>query len=86
MSDDATVSVACPTCDGAGRIAVARCAAFVGKMAKGGRRERCKRPVRYDPAYYLNWPGREWLRPFCTVHGNALARDSQRVAANGGPG
>lgn len=87
MSDDGTVTVTCPTCDGCGQIAAVQCAALIGKMGKGGQRRRCPQPVRYDPAYFASWSNgeRDWVRPFCARHGNALLRQSHRLRDAGMP-
>ena len=85
MAESDTVTVTCPTCEGHGQIAVAQCAALVGKMEKGGRRRRCSQPVRYAPDYYSSMPERDWLKPFCARHGNALMRGANGLRRAGMP-
>jgi hypothetical protein len=58
---------ACRFCEGTGRVSVDRCAEIVN-----GRR--CKNTARNDPSYFEAYPDREFIRPYCGMHGNQRAR------------
>lgn len=62
-----TTIVPCRACEGTGHIELARCAEIVH-----GRR--CKNPVRNDPHYFWEFPDREYVKPYCGMHGNARLR------------
>ena len=67
----------CPYCSGTGAVLLNGCIEAVGKRS-------CGRPARNDPAYFAMFPDREWMRPYCSMHGNMYARQmlaEQRAAA-----
>lgn len=73
---DAT-TMPCRVCEETGRIEVRRCAEIDGGW-------RCKNPRRDDPEYFLTFPDRKYVKPYCGMHGNARRSRQQQQSDSEG--
>lgn len=63
------ITVPCPHCDGRGLVEAGMCTA---RRADG---RPCRRPQRYDPKFFEEYPDRADLKTYCVLHGNRILQE-----------